>query len=243
MTAATPEFQLGVHAQITMDANAALSPGLDEGQLQRVVLSNMWVDHDQFNSCLHFDNCAFDCGVQRIASQWTLIDAQSNRLDDAALGAFGRLLHTTQDFYAHSNWVELNVQQDPIPVWDMEVSSLPAGIVSGTFLLDFPKLCGPGAPTHSELNKDGPNTSEGKKIVAAGPNQGRSLFDLAKATAVAASIVQFQRLLAGISADDRTSSRSALVAPEALQQMAGFLHATSDRVGLEKSHARSAGSV
>ena len=38
-----------------------------------------------------------------------------------------------QDFYSHSNWVELHQHLAPIPVWDVNVASLPAGVLSGTY--------------------------------------------------------------------------------------------------------------
>ena len=107
---------------------------------------------------------------------------------------FGTMIHTVQDFYAHSNWVELYVDQSPIPVWDLVLGSLPADIVSGTFFLDSPKECGPNAPTHTQLNKDSPDSEEGQKVVTSGPNQGSSLFELAFNAALRATEVQFGRL-------------------------------------------------
>jgi hypothetical protein len=222
-------FKVGIHAEITVDANTQLHEPLDSSQLDVVVVSNMSVDLDQFNSCLHFDNCAFDCSVQAISDQWVLIDWQADRLDVVALHAFGRLLHTTQDFYAHSNWVELHAGQDPIPVWDQHVSSLPADIVSGTFVLDSPKCCGPGAPSHAELNKDDPESQEGKKLVSSGPNEGRTLFELARAAATNASVVQLQRLVGAASSHEVRSARPVTVATPDKQRIGGFIHALSDR--------------
>ena len=111
---------------------------------------------------------------------------------------FGTMIHTVQDFYAHSNWVELHVDQSPVPTWDLVLSSLPADIVSGTFFLDSPKECGPNAPTHAQLNKDSPDSEEGQKLVPSGPNQGKTLFGLAFAAALQATEVQFDRLEAVI---------------------------------------------
>ena len=61
-------------------------------------------------------------------------------------------------------------------------------------MTDTPKLCGPNAPTHAELNKDSPTSSEGAKLVQSGPNQGQTLFDLAFAAALDATKAQFERL-------------------------------------------------
>jgi hypothetical protein len=107
---------------------------------------------------------------------------------------FGTMIHTVQDFYAHSNWIELNEGQSPVPVWDLVVESLPPNIVSGTFFLDTPKMCGPDAPTHAQLNKDSPDSPEGAKIVQSGPNQGKTLFSLAFAAALQATKMQYERL-------------------------------------------------
>ena len=101
---------------------------------------------------------------------------------------------------------------DPIPVWDLDVSSLPSNIVSGTWKLGWPKACPSGAPSHKELNKDAPNSSEGKIVVDSGPLKGKSLFDLAFDTAVWASIKQFERLMQATAhlALDRPTSKQPL---------------------------------
>jgi hypothetical protein len=180
-----PRFNFNYHAEIAI---AAAPDGFDPDSLKAIVTADMLVDLDQTQSALHFDNCAFAPGVARIQSMWALIKQGQDVLQN-----FGGLLHTVQDFYSHSNWVELFQDQSPVPVWDLDPSSLPAAIVSGTYG-DSPKLCGPGAPTHAELNKDSPGSTEGQKVVAAGPNQGATLFQLAYNTAVAATRVQFAQL-------------------------------------------------
>ena len=186
-------FGITYHAQITAEANDGV---LDDQQLGLVIAANMAQDLRQTESKIHFDNCDFPGGVAYIEEEWALIDKAGQRFGEAALTAFGRLLHTTQDFYAHSNWIELHVDEAPVPVWDQRLSSLPADIVSGTFWLGFPKLCGHDAPTHEQLNKDSPTSPEGSKVVESGPNQGKTLFDLAFSTAVAASRIQFERFAA-----------------------------------------------
>ncbi len=194
-----PQFQLQYHAALTEQA-ASNDPTI-QANLATIVAANLATDLNQFESALHFDNCTFDLGVQRINDLWQLIksDVQVNRYV-----MFGTMIHTVQDFYAHSNWIELHVGQSPIPVWDLVLTSLPAGIVSGTFVLDYPKECGPDAPTHSQLNKDGPDSEEGRKTVPSGPNQAKSLFELAFAAALDATKVQFAQLEAviGVGAPD-----------------------------------------
>lgn len=55
----------------------------------------------------HFDNCQFSASVNHINNLYRRAH-DSALLDlDRVAENFGRLLHTAQDFYAHSNWVEL----------------------------------------------------------------------------------------------------------------------------------------
>jgi hypothetical protein len=62
------------------------------------------IGHDEF----HFDNNAFDKSYAYIEEQRARV-AASLRAGDAhsAWQAFGRFLHTAQDFYAHSNYISL----------------------------------------------------------------------------------------------------------------------------------------
>lgn len=194
----TPRFAIGYHAELTEAANDGV---FDQQQLGYVVAANIAQDLLQTQSVVHFDNCAFAGSIEHIAAEWAVIEQSGHTHGDVALAAFGALLHTTQDFYAHSNWIELHVDQAPIPVWNQRLDSLPAAIASGTWWMGSPKLCGPGAPSHDQLNKDSPTSNEGKKVVATGPNAGKSLFDLAYATALAATREQYARL-AGIGVPD-----------------------------------------
>ena len=62
------------------------------------------IGHDEY----HFDNNAFDRSRAFIDSQRALIRPALERRDArAAWQAFGRLTHTAQDFYSHSNYVDL----------------------------------------------------------------------------------------------------------------------------------------
>lgn len=185
------QFEIGYHAALTEQANGGL---LDAEQLAYVVAANMAQDLLQTSSFVHFDNCDFPGGIDHVAAEWAIIDGVGSRFAEPALAAFGALLHTTQDFYAHSTWIELHADQSPIPVWDQTLASLPPAIVSGTWWLGSPKLCVAGTPSHSQLNKDSPNSAEGRKLVESGPNAGRSLFQLAFDTALEASRAQYRRL-------------------------------------------------
>lgn len=181
-------FSLNYHAMILAGACPSEIPhSVLWGQ---IIPANLAIDSNQLNSQLHFDNCTFELGLEVISNRWLEVEAGND-----VYANFGALTHTVQDFYAHSNWVELHLSVSPIPVWNLDVASLPDGIVSGVFWLDSPKLCGPGAPTHEELNKDNPTSQEGQKVVPDGPNQGKTLFELAFDAARRATEEQFARLL------------------------------------------------
>lgn len=60
--------------------------------------------HDEF----HFDNNAFEKSYAYIEEQRTVTVSSLQKNDaPAAWSAFGRFLHTAQDFYAHSNYITL----------------------------------------------------------------------------------------------------------------------------------------
>jgi hypothetical protein len=76
---------------------------------KQIADANAQVDvDDEHNAPSHFDGESFSEGQLRLK---TLVDEVVTKLNaDDALGArlsVGRALHTVQDFYAHSNWVEL----------------------------------------------------------------------------------------------------------------------------------------
>lgn len=187
-------MDLDVHVRLTRTANDDLGGFLAEEHLAIVLLANVLQDLYQTDSRMHFDNCAFSAGADYVHDEWSLIEASAESSEPTALGACGRLLHAVQDFYSHSNWVELHLDVDPIPVWDLAGSSLPSDVVSGTWVLGRPKNCRPGTPSHSELNKDDAHSDSGREIVGAGPHQGKTLFDLASDVAVRASVQQLGRL-------------------------------------------------
>jgi hypothetical protein len=97
------------HVQITRQA---LAGRFDEAALQAIVRANLGQDRLANligHPHIHFDSSAFAAGEAYIAEQRRQAVAALVERDDrpAALAAFGRLLHGRQDFYAHSNWVEL----------------------------------------------------------------------------------------------------------------------------------------
>lgn len=97
-----------------------------------------------------------------------------------ARAAFGGLAHALQDFYSHTNWVELNVPGSPEALAvglfpSCDPGSLPAGLSSGFFSLqDGTDGCPDGGPPpgfefcHETINKDGFTTPEGGKQLPEG---------------------------------------------------------------------------
>lgn len=185
------EFIPTYHTDITSTANHGF---LNSENLSKVIVANEAQDLIQNQSKLHFDNCCFKEGGEHIKEEWKNIEVETDHLSGNALTAFGRLLHTVQDFYSHSNWVEIHRSCDPIPVWDLDLENLPLGIVSGTWSLGSPKHCSENAPSHSQLNKDKPDSEEGSKTVSTGPNKGKTLFSLAREIAICATLEQFEQL-------------------------------------------------
>lgn len=95
------------HLQITTQA---LQDFFSLRASQAILAANLRQDilRNQIHSEFHFDNNNFAGGYAYIAQQRQLILemlAQGQPL--AAWVAFGRLTHTVQDFYAHSNYIRL----------------------------------------------------------------------------------------------------------------------------------------
>jgi hypothetical protein len=97
-----------IHAEIT---KRALQEHFSTTALQKIIAANLYQDrllaqigHDQF----HFDNNAFEKSYAYIEEQRArVISALPANDVDAAWSAFGRLTHASQDFYAHSNYIDL----------------------------------------------------------------------------------------------------------------------------------------
>jgi hypothetical protein len=137
----------------------------------------------------HFDNCAFDesvayieklvaAGHDRIAEIRADADAAEvpAQLKEAML-SFGQALHAIQDFYAHSNYLELVQKQQPalaregqIPIVEFwrpagrdQLSKLREnGLTSGRVWWSFPQQCPATVPTHGMMAKDSPTTDSGR---------------------------------------------------------------------------------
>jgi hypothetical protein len=96
---------------IHIDINDAALPFLNTQTSLAVDAEQAIVDTvGAFDSANHFDNSRFAQAVANINEQLgeAVADADPASLDPIlAAGNFGHALHTVEDFYAHSNWVNL----------------------------------------------------------------------------------------------------------------------------------------
>lgn len=146
----------------------------------------------QFESKAHFDNCDFDSATTYITSlldeAGTYVDKAQNAQDtgdlatrDEAAGdaffAIGQALHAVQDFYAHSNYVEMQAPKakkladiEVIAPWQAKgrerIKDLRKyGLYSGYVFWGVPQRCPSGTTSHGDLAKDTASTpSGGKKL-------------------------------------------------------------------------------
>jgi hypothetical protein len=138
-----------VHAQIMQQA---LDGTFGPRALKVMIAANLRQDdlggqigHDEF----HFDNNAFAKSYAYIEAQRGSIQPALERGDSgSAWKAFGRLTHTAQDFYAHSNYVDLWLvcQPDGAVPLPGEIDPLDADLIgspalrSGKWYLPFGAL-------------------------------------------------------------------------------------------------------
>ena len=96
------------HVQILQKA---LGDTFSSVALAKIIRANVYQDrvsaqlgHDEY----HFDNNAFEKSYAYIEQQRALVISSLHQADtNFAWSAFGRLTHTIQDFYAHSNYIDL----------------------------------------------------------------------------------------------------------------------------------------
>lgn len=100
-----------IHERITESALSFLSDGV----LSAIIFQHFYVDFPGASSHWmdaewHFDDCRFEESTENINELYdeALVNLNPDDPDlEDAQDAFGQLLHPVQDFYAHSNWVEL----------------------------------------------------------------------------------------------------------------------------------------
>lgn len=112
-------FKVPIHEQITREvfADFQVVAGSEtlkftDYAIDQIVKANKDTDDlpNQFNSEKHFDGEDFLGGSQRVKNLKERVISKVTAADPQATSArndLGTALHTIQDFYAHSNWVEL----------------------------------------------------------------------------------------------------------------------------------------
>jgi len=147
----------------------------------------------QFASRAHYDNCDFDSAnayvvelLDEADGHVTAAEAGKNsgdkaKMEASALKAFfaiGQALHAVQDFYAHSNYVELQVPKakrivdiEVIAPWrprgQQRIAELrEQGLHSGYVFWGVPQRCPDVTPSHGDLAKDSATTKSGSRRVA-----------------------------------------------------------------------------
>lgn len=120
-----------VHEEMTREA---LSPHLSPRALEIIVAANLkqdsWrgqIGHDEF----HYDNNAIEKGNRYINEQrgYALAALMASGVLSAWI-AFGRLLHTAQDFYSHTNYISIWLgQHEGAPLSPLEIDPVQKDIL------------------------------------------------------------------------------------------------------------------
>lgn len=139
-----------------------------------------------FCSKTHFDNCCFEEGIRQVNKLKSEIEGENTKLEKATkestrrkirLKMFfktGRLVHSAQDFFSHSSFVEMMQSEydsiEKVPVLNFWSSAgqqtirelMTKGLVSQKFPLSFPHNC--SNEQRSPLAKDTAKTKAGKLL-------------------------------------------------------------------------------
>lgn len=188
-----------IHEKITREA---LTPRFSPRALEIIIAANLkqdsWrgqIGHDEF----HYDNNAIEKSNRYINEQrgYILATLMTRGILSAWI-AFGRLIHTTQDFYAHTNYISMWLSQhedtpppppeiDPVQKDILRSPGLHSGkiylpmdaLYFVPFLREFSLKLLP-RDSHGHMNLDSPQQ---------GPN-----FAYARAAAVKRTLYEFELL-------------------------------------------------
>lgn len=169
-------FDTGYHLDLT--AAVMREKGFGDTPIKAVQVSNWLTDYYAVSptskdavqdelSKLHFDNL-YD--RQRVKSYWgwllhnaevALVQAAESDDPETALTLLGLLLHATQDFYSHANWVETHPREDGAPfrreTWLADGAPDGVDLFTGVYP-PSPSPPPPGFPQHGDydsgMNKD-----------------------------------------------------------------------------------------
>lgn len=209
-----PAFCVGCDEPFDMPTHKKVLEGLVNNpylaELRKALyVQDLW---HQFESKAHFDNCDFDnaldyvdslvdeAGTHVAAIEKAKASGDRTGMQTAAKKAFfalGQALHAVQDFYAHSNYVELQAPKVQV-VTDLEIirpwrkegrdriaELRKGGLISGVVWWGLPQKCPSGTKSHDDLAKDSEKTKSGGTRVAHLEN--RSRYQIARFLAREAS--------------------------------------------------------
>jgi hypothetical protein len=164
------------HKEIT---HTALQSYFSEQALDTIIQANIKQDRIKYqiaHDYIHFDGNAFARGFGYIQEQEAQIIADAKRSDYVqARQAFGRITHSWQDFYSHSNyvvlWMNLNSNQTPDQISDNDPSIIKHPMLASgknygllellATLPIFSTLVNPLMPkdSHAKMNLDSPSAN------------------------------------------------------------------------------------
>ncbi|HEX6097618.1 MAG TPA: hypothetical protein VF432_14920 [Thermoanaerobaculia bacterium] len=185
-------FKPDIHLHLTQDRTKAA--GFGEQSAFDAGNANWLTDWFELTiPAAHFDNEALAAGSARLRGKIdSIIQNLANCEKEPALKELGQALHTVQDFYSHSNWVEhrggvnpdIYTMTDPLATLDCAPPDFaPGGVTTGYFALDILRGQCSTTPSnkccHRDLHKD---------------DSSRRLFFPAQAIAGAATSELLQRV-------------------------------------------------
>jgi hypothetical protein len=179
--AGTHGFETRIHAGMLTD--------LADHACTRILVDAQWGQDMTWNALdptVHFDNCTFQKSQAYLAARYAEALAKAKQYRDQGntpsgllndcLRSLGQGLHGLQDFYSHSNYLEIMLvrgatfeEANRLDLWKPEAKAelrrlqKEEGLTSGTVWWEpLPNDCRKGALSHSDLNKDSNESREGK---------------------------------------------------------------------------------
>jgi hypothetical protein len=128
----------------------------------------------------HFDNCKIDASIAYLRAEYAQADAAAAAGNvDVALRHLGHVIHSVEDFFAHTNFVELSAERFDTPtavpvlvLWSPSSNAVLAPfkprLVSGRIFAEAlvdSGACPPDTPRHGAMNKDSPTSERGATFV------------------------------------------------------------------------------
>lgn len=182
-----------VHEELTRQAVNEM--GFDQTAGDAVVAGNLLTDKDEsqggefWTAAAHFDNEQLAAGSKRLKEK---LLAAADALDDCnaakAREQLGRALHATQDFFAHSNWIENHALDEKVDLLNLQDPAKEAVCVPGThkgpltsgyYFRDDKQAAPPGKCLHNgELHKDDPSRKMHGEARAKGLAQTKEMMAL-----------------------------------------------------------------